>query len=163
MVELRQTNLSHYYWIQCYYYKTDIGGNFPILKYLFSKISTYLEKSSLKSQFMMCAHLKSVAVQVCLRIITNLKKTAVPNTTPFFILTQEIRYKRLWWICTKDKWNSVLIFINSKPDMLQHTAFPSLCSIPVWNLLLQRLSNCFPNLFLNVSAAFNGQATMCLS
>lgn len=58
--------------------------------------------------------------------------------------------------------DSLLKFINSKPDMLQYTAFPSLlCSIPIWNPLLQRLSNCFLNLFLNVSAAFSGQAAKC--
>lgn len=165
-VELRQNKFNPLTLKSVILLKTDIGGNIPIFQYVFSKISTYLEKSSLKSQFMMHIHLAGVAVQVCISLESapTWKKTAVPNTTSFFILTQEIRYKWLWWTHTEDKWNSVLTFINSRLNMLQHTAFPSLlCSIPVWNLLLQRFSNCFPNLFLNVSAAVNSQATMCLS
>lgn len=67
-VELRQNKFNPLTLKSVILLKTDIGGNIPIFKYVFSKISTYLEKRSLKSQFMMHIHLAGVAVQVCVSL-----------------------------------------------------------------------------------------------
>lgn len=67
-VELRQNKFNPLTLKSVILLKTAIGGNIPIFKYVFSKISTYLEKSSLKSQFMMHIHLAGAAVQVCISL-----------------------------------------------------------------------------------------------
>lgn len=117
-----KTNLSHC--IKFAAFKDRHRRKYQYFKAaLLKNIHSFQEKSLLKSQLIMCIYFAKVAMQVCFLYNHHqpTKNPDAPNTFTFFILTQEDR-QLFWWTRTKNKWNSLLTFINSRLDMLQHSA-----------------------------------------